>query len=114
MTLSARLEDMEVTLEHMLMDVFVSLPTLNYPSLLFSATIIIFSFLHRLNLSFIATHDCSSEPGANICSHLFPDVLSLIGNKTKVQIECQDLHTRDEDFDVNRLLYTTNLTLRYN
>lgn len=28
MTLSARLEDMEVTLEHMLMDVFVSLPTL--------------------------------------------------------------------------------------
>lgn len=28
MTLAARLEDLEVTLEHMLMDVFVSLPTL--------------------------------------------------------------------------------------
>lgn len=27
MTLAARLEDLEVTLEHMLMDVFVSLPT---------------------------------------------------------------------------------------
>lgn len=26
---------MEVTLEHMLMDVFVSLPTLNYPSIFF-------------------------------------------------------------------------------
>lgn len=28
MTLAARLEDLEVTLEHMLMDVFVSLPVL--------------------------------------------------------------------------------------
>lgn len=44
MTLAARLEDMEVTLEHMLMDVFVSLPILNYTSILFSATIIVFSF----------------------------------------------------------------------
>lgn len=40
MTLSARLEDMEVTLEHMLMDVFVSWPTFNSPSIVFSAPII--------------------------------------------------------------------------
>lgn len=59
MTLAARLEDMEVTLEHMLMDVFVSLPTLNYPSILFSAPIIVSRGLYRLNLSFIAVHDCT-------------------------------------------------------
>lgn len=40
MTLAARLEDMEVTLEHMLMDVFVSWPTFNYPSIVFSAPLI--------------------------------------------------------------------------
>lgn len=57
MTLSSRLEDMEVTLEHMLMDVFVSLPTLNDPSKFVAST------NNRLQLfcrvSFIATHDCS-------------------------------------------------------
>lgn len=89
MTLAARLEDMEVTLEHMLMDVFVSWPTFNYPSIVFSAPIINnkASVFHSQNLSFIAIHDCSHWTGANICSHLFPDVLSLISNKTKAQIE---------------------------
>ncbi len=35
MTLAARLEDLEVTLEHMLMDVFVSLPTPSFVQICF-------------------------------------------------------------------------------
>lgn len=87
MTLAARLEDLEVTLEHMLMDVFVSLPI---PAVVFLIAVTVL-YYHKVNLTEFIYHrlssllspvyNCNRRPEANICSRLYPDALSLIGIK---------------------------------
>lgn len=77
MTLAARLEDFEVTLEHMLMDVFVSVA--HYFIVHIARTILSVSAEYISGFRHI--HRSSWIQDSNICSYVLPNALSSVGQK---------------------------------